>query len=64
MSLIEKLQTYYTPFEGPACSLLTGIELEPAIVDGLIGARSVGEEMYCMFYTDCLLSSEVDFLRQ
>ena len=61
VSLIEKLQTYYTPFEGQARSLSTGIELEPAIVDGLIGARSVGEEMHQMFYTDRLLLSEVDF---
>ena len=61
VSLIGKLQTYHTPFKGPACSLSTGIELEPAIVDGLIGARSVGEEMHRMFYTDRLLSSEVDF---
>ena len=64
-SLTEKLQTYYAPFEGPARNLSTRIELEPpAIVDGLIGARSVGEEMHCMFYTERLLSSEVDFLRQ
>ena len=61
VSLIEKLQTYYTPFEGLARNISTGIELEPAIVEGLIGARSVGEEMHRMFYTDRLLSSEVDF---
>ena len=62
LSLIERLQTYYAPFEGPARNLSTGIELEPAIVEGLIGARSVGEEMHRMFYTDRLLSSDVDFL--
>ena len=58
---MTKSQTYYTPFEGPARILSTGSELEPAIVDGLIGARSVGEEMRRMFYTDRLLSSEVDY---
>ena len=36
--------------------------MEPAIVDGLIGARSVGEEVHRMFYTDPLLLSEVDFV--
>ena len=49
------------PFEGPARNLMTGIELKSTIVEGLIRARSVGEEMHCMFYTDHLLSSEVDF---
>eukprot|EP00112_Aurelia_sp_Birch-Aquarium-sp1_P017334 Seg4002.2 transcript_id=Seg4002.2/GoldUCD/mRNA.D3Y31 product="hypothetical protein" protein_id=Seg4002.2/GoldUCD/D3Y31 len=61
LSLIERLKTYHTPFEGPTRNLSTGIELEPAIVEGLIGARSVGEEMHRMFYKDRLWSSEVDF---
>ena len=60
-SLIEKLQTYHTPFEGPARNISTGIELDTAIVQGLIGVRSVGEEMHRIFYTDRVLSNTVDF---
>ena len=63
ISLVEKLCTYSNPFEGPAHTLATGVQIAPEIVTGLLTARSTGEEMHRKFYSDRLLSPEIDYFQ-
>eukprot|EP00794_Sanderia_malayensis_P006502 gene6502-7247_t len=60
-AMVEKLKTYPNPFSGPARLISSGIELQPVTVEGLLQARSIGEEMHNAFYSDRLISCNVDF---
>eukprot|EP00794_Sanderia_malayensis_P001132 gene1132-488_t len=59
--MVEKLKTYPNPVSGPARLISSGIELQPVTVEGLLQARSIGEEMHNAFYSDRLISCNVDF---
>eukprot|EP00794_Sanderia_malayensis_P014444 gene14444-15947_t len=60
-AMVEKLKTYPNPFSRPARLTSSGIELQPVTVEGLLQARSIGEEMHNAFYSDRLISCNVDF---